>query len=102
MPLDIIIVPLLQIIDVCIRMVRFLVFLYIIFNLLLSFNSLNRNSPIVCNIQSVLMHFIDPILSPIRRVIPTFGIFDISPIVLILGLQFLMGVIKMTIVKYFH
>ncbi|MDR2464264.1 MAG: YggT family protein [Holosporales bacterium] len=102
MPLDIIVVPLFQIIDICIRMYKFLLFFYIIFHLLLSFNSLNRNSHIVCSIQSVLLHFVDPVLSPIRRIIPTFGIFDISPLILMLGLQFLLGVVDMTIAKYFR
>lgn len=102
MVFDIILVPLLQILIICLRMYRFLIFVYIILNLLLTFNALNRNSPMVYSIQSLLIQLIEPVLSPIRRILPPTGVFDFSPIVLILGLQFLFGVISMTISKYFH
>ena len=37
---------------------------------------------------------IDPILDPIRGFIPNFGMFDLSPIILMLILQFLQEVIS--------
>ncbi|MSQ23030.1 MAG: YggT family protein [Chloroflexi bacterium] len=43
---------------------------------------------------AVVLHQVtEPLLGPLRRVIPTIGQFDISPIVALLLLQFLQGVL---------
>jgi len=36
----------------------------------------------------------EPILSPVRRILPPFGGMDFSPLVVILGLQFLGGLVR--------
>ncbi|GAC1335088.1 MAG: hypothetical protein NVSMB17_17570 [Candidatus Dormibacteria bacterium] len=36
----------------------------------------------------------EPILSPVRRILPSFGGMDFSPLVVILGLQFLGGLVR--------
>jgi YggT family protein len=44
---------------------------------------------------AVVLHQItEPVLGPLRRVIPPFGMFDISPIVALLLLQVLQGVLS--------
>lgn len=83
-------------------MYRFLILAYILLNLLLVFNTLNRNNMFIYSLRSVLAQMIEPALSPIKRILPQMGMFDFSPIVLILGLQFLIGVVEMTILKYFR
>jgi YggT family protein len=35
----------------------------------------------------------DPIITPLRRVIPTLGMIDISPIIAILLIQFVTGIV---------
>lgn len=76
--------------------------MYIVISLLLSFNIVNRGNAIVYSMYSVLLQLIEPVLRPIKRVLPNIGIFDFSVIVLILGLQFISSVISMTILKYFN
>lgn len=49
----------------------------------------NPNSPVT----PVIQHLTDPLLRPIRRVIPTLGGFDMSPLVLFLIAQILLMVI---------
>ena len=36
----------------------------------------------------------EPVLGPVRRAIPAIGMFDLSPIVVIIGIQLLMRVIE--------
>lgn len=101
MALEILWVPLLHLLTVCIRMLRLLIIVYWIIDILLAFNTLNRNSLVVYNARNALMRLIEPLLSPIRRIIPPLGMFDFSPLVLLLGLEFLSEVIRMILVKYF-
>lgn len=101
MALDILLVPFLQLVAVCLRFYKILIFAYIIVGLLLSFNVVNRNNLVVFNINNVLMRLIEPTLSPIRRVVPIIGMFDFSPIILLFLIQFVSGVVNMTILKYF-
>ncbi|MER3436457.1 MAG: YggT family protein [Chloroflexota bacterium] len=45
------------------------------------------------SVGRILVDITEPIISPIRRVVPPFGMFDISPIVAILLLQLLQRLI---------
>ena len=102
MAFDIIIIPLLQLLLSLINIFKMSIVVYIIINLLLSFNIVNKGSIIIYNIQSVLAQLIEPTLSPIRRILPRTGMFDFSPVILILLLQFLIRVITLTIMKHFN
>lgn len=46
-----------------------------------------RVHPMVVNVYDVLTQMTEPILAPIRRVLPTFGMLDFSPLVAIILLQ---------------
>ena len=67
----------------------FILFVWVILSLLIQFQIVNRNQPLVRKIFDVLSRFIEPTLKPIRKYMPDLGGVDISPIVLILGLQFI-------------
>ncbi len=56
---------------------------------LIAFNVINTRNPVVGQISEFLYRITEPPLRPIRRFLPTFGGIDISPIVLIILLQFL-------------
>ncbi len=44
-------------------------------------------------VYSLLYAVTEPVLGPVRRVVPSIGILDISPIVVILGAQILLGIL---------
>lgn len=46
--------------------------------------------------------FVEPLLSPIRRVIPTVGMFDFSPLVLILLAQVFGLILKLILTSIFN
>lgn len=56
---------------------------------LIAFNVLNTRNQAVYAIWDMLNRVTEPMLRPIRRIMPNLGGIDISPIILILGLQFL-------------
>ncbi len=53
----------------------------------LSWFMVNPTSGFVVSLYQVLFQVTEPILGPLRRIIPTIGMFDISPIVAIIVLQ---------------
>ena len=44
-------------------------------------------------IRQFLDRIVDPLLAPIRRVVPPLGMFDFSPLILLLLLQFISGLL---------
>lgn len=101
MAFEIIWVPLLHVLLVCLRALRFMIVAYWIVDICFMLNALNRNSAVVYNVRNALMRLLEPLLSPIRRVVPPIGGFSWAPLVLLLLLQFLSEMIQMVLVKYF-
>ena len=85
--LNIIVVPLLQLLLQIIGIFKFLVIVRIIISWLLLFRVLNYNSPIIEMIISSIMKLTEPSLGWIRDKLPNTS-FDLSPVVLIIGLIF--------------
>lgn len=56
---------------------------------LVAFNVVNTRNQVVYTIWDVLGRLTEPVLRPIRRVVPNLGGVDISPIVALLGLWLL-------------
>ena len=60
---------------------------------LVAFSIVNRYNRVVSTIGDFLWRITEPLLRPIRRVLPDLGGIDISPVVLILLLWFVDGLI---------
>ena len=56
---------------------------------LIAFNVVNSQNPTVRMIWDFLYRITEPVLAPIRSVLPGLGGIDISPVILIIGLLFL-------------
>ena len=56
---------------------------------LIAFNVVNSHNPTVHMIWDFLYRITEPVLAPIRSVLPGLGGIDISPVILIIGLLFL-------------
>ena len=61
---------------------------------LVAFNVVNMQNRFVATILYATNRLTDPLLNPIRRVLPNLGGIDISPIVLVLGLLFIQDYIR--------
>ena len=80
--------PLVFLITSILSLINIALFIYIIISLLISFNILNRNQPLVYTVYQALSRLFEPMLKPIRQYLPDLGGIDISPIVLIIFLRF--------------
>jgi YggT family protein len=61
----------------------------VIMSWLIAFNVINSSNPYVRQIGYALHRLTEPLLGPIRRMLPDLGGLDISPIILIFALMFL-------------
>ena len=70
------------------------VYLLCIFGrIILSWFPTSPGSPLA-SVMGFLYSITEPVLGPIRNVLPSIGMFDLSPIVVIIGIQVLMRVIQ--------
>ena len=90
---------LLQFVSQLINMYSFLVIASVIMSWLIGFGIVNPYNQIARAIWNFLQTITEPALRPIRAMLPDFGGIDISPIVLLLALQFVQSVILPNIAK---
>jgi len=69
----------------------FMIIVQIIMSWLIQFNVINIRNQLVSTIYYMLSRLVEPILAPIKRVMPSLGGLDLSPIVAILALQWIQG-----------
>jgi YggT family protein len=58
----------------------------------LSWFPVNPSSP-VAQIARVVFNITEPVLAPVRRAMPRMGQFDLSPLIVLVGLQIFMGLV---------
>jgi YggT family protein len=82
-------ITLYQIVSYLISIVVVLVIVQFVLSLLISFNVVNMHNDFVAAIWRAVNAILDPILRPVRRIMPDTGALDLSPMVLIIGLTIL-------------
>jgi YggT family protein len=82
-----------QLIDTVIDIYIWIIILYVILSWLISFNVVNTRNRVVYLVADALFRLTDPVLKPVRRIIPAVGGFDLSPVVVILLLFFIQNLI---------
>ena len=78
----------LWLIDTIITLYIWALLIYVVMSWLVSFNIVNAHNRIVYVVMDFLYRVTEPVLRPIRSILPNLGGIDISPIILILLLQF--------------
>ena len=68
---------------------------------LVAFNVVNMHNEIVRTIGNVLFQLTEPVLRPIRNILPNLGGIDLSPVVVILIIIFIQSVILPNIARAF-
>ena len=79
----------LSLLDTLINFYIYTLLAYVIFSWLIAFKIINPWQPLVRQILSALSQLHEPLLSRIRSVLPDLGGLDISPIIVLLAVQFL-------------
>jgi YggT family protein len=86
-------IALLQTLSMLLSLVWWVFLIMIIMSWLISFNVINTRNQFVAGVWGVLNQITEPILRPIRRVIPPMGGLDLSPIIVFVIIFFLQSFI---------
>jgi len=77
-------------------LINLALFIYIVLDVLIQFDIINKHNPLIQRIYTTLGKIVEPMLEPIRKLLrkylPQIPI-DISPVILILLLNFLMDLL---------
>jgi YggT family protein len=76
-----------------INLIVMLVIAQFVLSLLINFNVVNTHNDFVAALWKAVNALLDPILTPVRRIMPDTGPIDFSPMVLIVGLTILQKVL---------
>ena len=79
----------LGLIDTLVSLYMWALILSAILSWLVAFNVVNTSNPVIHRIGDFLHRVTEPVLAPIRRMLPSLGGIDISPIIVILLIQFI-------------
>lgn len=91
---------LLQIVDLLLSVLRWIIIIQAIMSWLVAFNVINTYNDFVRQLLYALDKITEPIYRPIRRIMPDFGALDLSPLVallLIIILQMVIGHAKASV-----
>lgn len=90
-------VVIIEILGMIINLLVMLVIVQFVLSLLIAFNVVNMQNQFVEGLWRAINALLDPILRPIRRILPDTGMIDFSPLVLIFGLTILHRVLVLTL-----
>lgn len=84
---------LLQILNVLLSVVWWVIVIQAVMSWLIAFNVINTHSDFVRSVWTALERITEPLYRPIRRVLPDFGALDLSPLVVLLVLYILQNIV---------
>lgn len=88
-------------IDLALQIYIFILIASAIFSWLYAFNVINQHNQIVRMIGSFLYQATEPVLRPVRRILPNLGAIDISPVIVFLAIYFIQTFMWRTIYPMF-
>ncbi len=91
---QLLVAALIKVISYLINIIIVLVIVQFVLSLLISFNVVNRGNQLVDALWTAVNALLDPILAPIRKIMPNTGAIDFSPLVLIIGLNILVMLLE--------
>ena len=86
-----------EVLGMVINLLVILVIVQFVLSLLIAFNVVNMHNQFVEALWRAINALLDPILRPIRRIMPDTGAIDFSPLILIFGLSILQRVLVITL-----
>ncbi|WP_370191019.1 YggT family protein [Qipengyuania sp.] len=82
-----------QIIAMLTNVLVMLIIIQFIIGLLFAFNVVNRSNDFLASFYMAINRFLEPVLRPIRNILPNTGAIDFSPLVLIILLNIVLIVL---------
>lgn len=95
-------VQLVYLLNTILELYMLIMLLYCLFSFLLSLGVITLNYEIIKIVFRILYQLCEPILEPIRRIMPNFGLIDISPVVVFLVIRYVLQplLIKLLLISY--
>lgn len=75
-----------QILMLVLDVVQFFIIAQVIMSWLINFQVLNLHQPLVGQIWQMLQRLLEPLYSPVRRILPPMQGLDLAPLVVLLGI----------------
>ncbi|OYX71986.1 MAG: YggT family protein [Rhizobiales bacterium 32-66-11] len=91
---------LLDVILIVLQLYTWVLIIAAVLSWLLAFNVVNAYNPVVRTIGEFIYRITEPVLAPLRSILPSLGGLDLSPMVLILIIFFIERVIGLYIYPY--
>ena len=86
-------IPLLQIVDLLLSVLLWIIIVQAVLSWLVAFNVVNTHNDFVRQVLYALGRLTEPLYRPIRRIMPDFGALDFSPLVVLLIIQILRSIV---------
>ena len=93
-------IRLLLFIDYLVYLYMIVIFASVVLSWLMAFNVVNAYNPFVRSLWGALNAVTEPLLRPIRRMLPDLGGIDLSPLILLLGCYFVRSVVIPSIADF--
>ena len=94
-------IALVDIADMLLSIVMWIIIIQVILSWLLAFNVLNTSSQGVRSIALALDRITAPLYRPIRRLLPDFGGIDFSPLVILILIQVIKKLLAGVVTQYY-
>src|SRR5690606_2802848 len=93
--------PIFMLIDTLCSLIFWLVIISVVLSWLVAFNVINIRPPLMARIYEMVNSLAERIYAPIRKAMPTvYGGMDISPVIVLIGLQLIQYTLRWLSVKY--
>lgn len=87
-----------EIVALLVNVFVMLIIIQFVIGLLFAFNVVNTSNQFLMQIYESINRLLDPLLRPIRNLMPQTGALDLSPLVLIVGAQIVLIVLRNVII----
>lgn len=86
-----------DIIELLVRVFVMLIIIQFVIGLLFAFNVISPSNDFLRQVFDSINRLVEPVLRPIRNIMPQTGALDLSPLVVIIGAQILLIILDATI-----
>ena len=83
-----------EIVELLVRVFVMLIIIQFVIGLLFAFNVISPTNDFLRQVYESINKLVEPVLSPIRNVMPQTGALDLSPLVVIIGAQIVLIVLR--------
>ena len=94
--------PIIYLVELVIEILTWVVIAGAIMSWLVAFGVVNMRNAFIRTVVETLYRLTEPMLRPIRRMMPNLGGVDISPVILLLGLFFVREVLRYYVWPHFY